>query len=98
SQTQRTDNIRGHRQLLSWMRLTTPRSSRQAISPATHDLSSGDNAQDEPQSAGIAKRFSALAHSVESLQCSNSTAIGGTADMPRIRRKYQFDVNDPKRS
>jgi hypothetical protein len=32
---------------------------------------------------------------VESLQCRNSGAIGGTTDMPRIRRTYQSDVNDP---
>ena len=32
---------------------------------------------------------------VESLQCTNSGAIGGTTDMPRIRRAYQSDVNDP---
>ena len=32
---------------------------------------------------------------VESLQCTNSGAIEGTADMPRTRRAYQSDVNDP---
>src|ERR1700738_501551 len=32
---------------------------------------------------------------VESLQCRNSGAIGGTTDMPRIRRADQSDVNDP---
>src|SRR6476646_3629091 len=32
---------------------------------------------------------------VESLQCRNSGAIVGTTDMPRIRRAYQSDVNDP---
>ena len=32
---------RQHRQLLSWMRLTTPRSSRQAAPPAIDDLYSG---------------------------------------------------------
>ena len=36
-----------------------------------------------------------LALFVESLQCTNSGAIGGTADMPRTRRAYQSDVNDP---
>jgi ABC transporter substrate binding protein len=32
---------------------------------------------------------------VESLQCTNSGAIGDTADMPRTGRAYQSDVNDP---
>src|SRR6478752_1213717 len=36
---QRADRNRTHGQLLSWMRLTTPRSSRQADRPATDDLS-----------------------------------------------------------
>jgi hypothetical protein len=34
-----------------------------------------------------------LALFVESLQCRNSGAIGGTTDMPRIRRVYHSDVN-----
>src|SRR5712671_2877720 len=38
---QRADRNRTHGQLLSWMRLTTPRSSRQADRPATDDLSFG---------------------------------------------------------
>jgi hypothetical protein len=37
-----------------------------------------------------------LALFVGSLQCRNSGAIGGTTDMPRIRRAYQSDVNDPE--
>src|SRR5258708_2150292 len=37
--TQRVDGIRTHGKLLSWMRLKTPRSSRQGVSPATDDLS-----------------------------------------------------------
>ena len=36
---QRADGIRTHRKLLSWMRLTTPRSSRQDAPPAIDDLS-----------------------------------------------------------
>src|SRR6266446_10415880 len=36
--TQRGDGVRTHRELLSWMRLTTPRSSRQGASAATDDL------------------------------------------------------------
>src|SRR4029077_13658889 len=38
---QRADRNRTHGQLLSWMRLTTPRSSRQADMPAIADLSFG---------------------------------------------------------
>src|SRR4030088_2840716 len=38
---QRTDGFRTHRQLLSWMRLTTPRSSRQGIPSAIYDLHPG---------------------------------------------------------
>src|ERR1700736_4605515 len=42
--TQRGDRFGCHRQLLSWVRFMTPRSSRQGSSPATHHLSPGDNA------------------------------------------------------
>src|ERR1019366_5215217 len=42
---QRRDGFRTHRQLLSWMRLTTPRSSRQDTPPATHDLHPGYRAR-----------------------------------------------------
>src|ERR1700681_1830391 len=66
--TQRGDSLGCHRQLLSWMRLTTPRSSRQGASPATHNLFPGDSPQDEPHLATIAKRFSALAQSASSRQ------------------------------
>src|SRR5262245_58343365 len=38
---QRADNLRTHRQLLSWMRLTTPRSLRPGELPAIDALSSG---------------------------------------------------------
>ena len=38
---QRTDGIRTHWKLLSWMRLTTPRSSRQDTQPAIDDLYPG---------------------------------------------------------
>ena len=31
-----------------------------------------------------------------SLQCTNSRAIGGTADMPRTRRAYRSGANDPE--
>src|SRR3981081_642326 len=37
---QRADTFRTHRQLLSWMRFTTPRSSRQGDPHAIDDLSS----------------------------------------------------------
>ena len=50
------------------MRLLTPRSSRQGASPATHDLLPGDNARDEPHSAGIAKRFSGVLGMFSSLE------------------------------
>src|SRR5712671_1121218 len=36
--TERGDGIRTHRKLLSWVRLTTPRSSRQGALAATDDL------------------------------------------------------------
>jgi hypothetical protein len=58
---QRGDSLGCHKQLLSRMRLVTLPSSRQGASPATRDLSPGDNAQDLPHRATIAKRFSALA-------------------------------------
>jgi hypothetical protein len=35
---------------------------------------------------------------VESLQRTNSEAIGGTADMPRTRRARRSDAFDPNRS
>jgi hypothetical protein len=49
---------------------------RQATTPATHDLCPEDSTQDGPQLATIAKRFSAMAHRVESLRCEGSDAIG----------------------
>src|SRR5215472_15622115 len=49
--TQRADRIRTHGKLLSWMRLKTPRSSRQSVSPATDDLSRGDSARDRARRA-----------------------------------------------
>src|SRR5262249_55205856 len=50
--TQRADGIRTHGKLLSWMRLKTPRSSRQGLSPATDDLPT-DSARDRaPQAVG----------------------------------------------
>ena len=42
---QRGDVFRAHRQLLSWMRLTTPRSSRQDTPPATDDPHPGYRAR-----------------------------------------------------
>src|ERR1019366_2932221 len=54
---QRADRNRTHRQLLSWMRLTTPRSSRQGIPPAIDNLSSGYRARNH------ASRLSGLSRS-----------------------------------
>src|ERR1700687_1666919 len=81
--TQRGDSLGCHRQLLSWMRLLTPRSSRQGASPATNDLLPGDNAQDEPHLATIAKRFSALARGGGSRQRSTTPAMEGKPDCRR---------------
>src|SRR4029077_5829270 len=53
-------NGRTHRKLLSWVRLTTPRSSRQDAPAAIDDLYPGSRARRSPQRA-IAQRFSALA-------------------------------------
>src|SRR5712691_5996684 len=39
---QRADGFRTHRQFLSWMRLTTPRSSRQGTPAVIDDLDPGD--------------------------------------------------------
>src|ERR1700736_1763654 len=49
--TQRGDGLGCHRQRLSWMRLLTPRSSRQGASPATHHLYPGDNPEPVGQQA-----------------------------------------------
>src|SRR5215467_15622072 len=49
--TQRADRIRTHGKLLSWMRLKTPRSSRQGVAPATDDLSSTDSTRDQARRA-----------------------------------------------
>ncbi len=54
---QRADGIRAHGKLLSWVRLTTPRSSRQGAPPAIDDLSSGYRAR------GRAARRSGLSRS-----------------------------------
>ena len=35
-----------------------------------------------------------MAHFVELLQCTNSGAIGGTADVPGTLRAYPSDAND----
>src|SRR5215469_14622720 len=43
--TQRGDGIRTHRKLLPWMRLTTPRSSRQEAPPPIDDLYPGCRAR-----------------------------------------------------
>src|SRR4249920_2581939 len=61
--TGRGDGVRTHRKLLSWVRLTTPRSSRQDDPAAIDDLYPGFRARRSPQRA-IAQRFSALAPSV----------------------------------
>jgi hypothetical protein len=70
---QRGDSLGCHSQLLSWVRLMTPASSRQGASPATDHLPLGDSAQDEPHLATIAKRFSALVES----RC-GAVAVGRT--------------------
>ena len=48
---QRGDDIRIHRQLLSWMRLATPRSSRQSTPSAIDDLHLVIAPADEPHAA-----------------------------------------------
>src|SRR6267378_5813832 len=58
---QRADRNRTHGQLLSWMRLTTPPSSRQADRPATDDLSLVTAPSGKPPlQRAIAQRFSAM--------------------------------------
>src|SRR5882762_2292700 len=61
--TQRADRVHTHGQLLSWMRLTTPRSSRQGTRPATDDPPRVEPYRCAPRSPprAIAQRFSALA-------------------------------------
>jgi len=59
--TQRGDSLGCHKQLLSWMKVVTLHHQDRTLPPATPDLSPGDNPQARPHSAGIAKRFSALA-------------------------------------
>src|SRR5471032_253336 len=59
---QRADRNRTHGKLLSWVRLTTPPSSRQADTPATDNLSSVTAPSGKPPlQRAIAQRFSALA-------------------------------------
>src|SRR5258707_6674609 len=59
---QRADRNRTHGQLLSWMRLMTPPSSRQADMPAIDDLSLVTAPSGRPPlQRAIAQRFSALA-------------------------------------
>src|ERR1700674_998115 len=59
---QRADRNRTHRQLLSWMRLTTPRSSRQDATDAIDDRQSGYRTPGRlPAQRVIAQRFSAMA-------------------------------------
>jgi hypothetical protein len=63
---QRADRIRTHWQLLSWMRLTTPRSSRQDARPAIDDRYpwSPYSQTNRPPQRAIAQRFSTLARHV----------------------------------
>ncbi len=59
---QRADRNRTHGQLLSWMRLMTPPSSRQADMPAIDDLSLVTAPSGRPPlQRAIAQRFSAMA-------------------------------------
>ena len=48
-----------------------------ATTPATHDLSPKNSAQDKPHLATIAKRFSALALNVEKGMSAQMSAVGG---------------------
>jgi hypothetical protein len=64
----------------------TPRSLRQGAPPLPANLSPGDNAQDEPHSAGIAKRFSAMAPFDGWPRCNVAVAIGGEPDMQIVVR------------
>jgi hypothetical protein len=84
ARTQRADGIRTHGQLLSQMRLTTPRSSRLGGAPATDDLSPRHRAHDRtpPGRRLSRKRFSALALCCRPGRCSKSSAIWGTPDVP----------------
>src|ERR1019366_6259810 len=60
---QRGDGFRTHRQLLSWMRLTTPRSSRQDTPPATNDLHPGYRARRQAaRLSGLSRSDLVLAH------------------------------------
>src|SRR6516164_6635033 len=61
--TERVAGVRTRGKLLFWVRVTTPRSSRQDDPAAIDDLYPGSRARRSPQRA-IAQRFSALARLV----------------------------------
>ena len=63
----------------------TARASRQGASPAINDLFPGDIAQDESTAATIAKRFSALAHSVNVRKPTISPLV-------EVERKFPMSV------
>src|SRR4029077_5264638 len=74
---QRADRNRTHGQLLSWMRLTTPRSSRQADRPAIDHLSFGYRALGRPPpQRAIAQRFSAMAR-LRHANCTERCPLSG---------------------
>src|SRR6202166_2050405 len=85
---QRADNIGTHGQLLSGMRLMTPRSSRQDATAAIDDLHPGHRAHNR------AVRLSELSRSDlvlwprrRLLRDSNTSGIRGKADLPGARSK-----------
>ena len=94
---QRADRIRTHGKLLSWMRLKTPRYSRQGVSPATDDLSRGESARDRARRAA-GYRASDLVHwPLTSVRC--AAAVFPESEVDRTRRGHQqTGAHDPQRS
>ena len=74
--TQRADGIRTHGKLLSWMRLKTPRSSRQGVAPATDDLSPTDSARDRARRAAGYRASDLVRWPIGEESCPRQTGSG----------------------
>src|SRR5215813_10046994 len=94
--TERGDGVRTHRKLLSWVRLTTPRSSRQNDPAAIDDLYPGSRARRSPRRA-IAQRFSALAPKRRSTELADWRLAGAKLTFSRKRRTAAVDISPKSR-
>src|SRR5215831_7054902 len=87
--TQRGGSIRAHRKLLSWMRLTTPRSSRQGASLLSPIPNAVAATVDKPHLCRLSRSDLVHWHSAAEQRCPR---LGVNRTSHRCRR---IDANDP---